>query len=221
MKQTTTVNRSIGYIQKITGYIIEHYYEGIIPMPMITIQKTDDAYGHVSVGKVWTDANGNESRELNLGAGTLSRPIEETVATIVHELAHLYAMEKGINDTSNNGVYHNKKFKEIAEGTGLVSIEHYKHYGWTITEPTESLLDLCISRGWQDIRCNRTSNRLPKSTSDDNRGKTNGMGKGKSNVGNGTSSTRKYKCPHCGLSIRATREVRVICADCNELLELA
>ena len=31
-----------------------------------------------------------------------------------------------------------------------------------------------------------------------------------------TSSTRKYVCPCCGMSVRATRTVRVACIDCNE-----
>lgn len=35
-----------------------------------------------------------------------------------------------------------------------------------------------------------------------------------------TSSTRKYACPCCGLSVRATRVVRVSCMDCNEPLLL-
>ena len=32
------------------------------------------------------------------------------------------------------------------------------------------------------------------------------------------SSTRKYTCPRCGLSVRATRAVRVKCVECDEEL---
>ena len=31
-----------------------------------------------------------------------------------------------------------------------------------------------------------------------------------------TSSTRKYICPCCGMSVRATRTVRIACIDCDE-----
>ena len=34
-----------------------------------------------------------------------------------------------------------------------------------------------------------------------------------------TSSTRKYVCPVCGNSVRATKEVRIMCVDCNELMQ--
>ncbi len=35
------------------------------------------------------------------------------------------------------------------------------------------------------------------------------------------SSTRKYICPHCGMSVRATKEVRIMCVDCMEVMEKA
>lgn len=31
------------------------------------------------------------------------------------------------------------------------------------------------------------------------------------------SSTRKYICPKCGLSIRATKVVRIACMDCGNI----
>lgn len=31
------------------------------------------------------------------------------------------------------------------------------------------------------------------------------------------SSTRKYICPKCGLSIRATKAVRIACIDCGNV----
>ena len=35
-------------------------------------------------------------------------------------------------------------------------------------------------------------------------------------TGKKSSSTRKYVCPLCGMSVRATKEVRVMCMDCEE-----
>lgn len=31
------------------------------------------------------------------------------------------------------------------------------------------------------------------------------------------SSTRKYICPQCGLSVRATKVVKIACIDCNNI----
>lgn len=30
------------------------------------------------------------------------------------------------------------------------------------------------------------------------------------------SSTRKYQCPCCGNSLRATKDLNILCMDCNE-----
>lgn len=35
------------------------------------------------------------------------------------------------------------------------------------------------------------------------------------------SSTRKYICPCCHNSVRATKDVHIICADCAEMMQLA
>jgi len=66
-------------------------------------------------------------------------------------MVHEYCMETGIKDTSNNGVYHNRRFKEQAEAHGL-TVEHHEKYGWTITSPSEELLGFIIFQGWQDIQ---------------------------------------------------------------------
>lgn len=178
-------------------------------IPTITIQSTVGAYGHVSVNKVWHN-NEVATHELNLSADYLNRPIENIVATLIHEACHLYAIANDIKDTSNNGVYHNKRFKQLAEDRGL-HIEKHDKYGWTITEPTEETIDFCINNQLEDIQIVRQSSF------------SFGVSGGKS--GNPTpiapktpkkSSTRKYICPCCGNSFRATKEINVMCMDCNE-----
>ena len=52
--------------------------------------------------------------------------------TLLHEMAHLYNLVHGIQAVSNNGYYHNQKFKATAESHGL-HIEKHAKYGWTVT----------------------------------------------------------------------------------------
>lgn len=47
-------------------------------------------------------------------------------------MARLYNLEHDIQDVSNNGYYHNMKFKTTAEAHGL-HIEKHPKYGWTTT----------------------------------------------------------------------------------------
>lgn len=213
MKETTRTSRTAGYLEKIFRGLNGYFFEGEeIAEPIITIQNTPNAYGHVSVAKTW-QAKGQEKHELNIGAGTLDRPIEDVCATMLHEMVHLYNMEHQVKDTSRGGTYHNKRFKEEAERRGLI-IDYHSTIGWSITSPGDRLLDFIIERGWTEIDMNR-------GFSFAGFGKITGTG-GKSTAGGVTpttakkSSTRKYQCQKCGNSCRATKELNLICGDCME-----
>lgn len=209
MKQLSNYQRSVNYLVKVYKAVNEHYFNNALETPTITIQSTIGAYGHISVSKVWNN-NGVPTYELNIGAETLNRPIENVVATMIHEACHLYAMMNDIKDTSNQGVYHNKRFKQIAEELGHLQIDRHDKYGWTITTPTEETLNFCIAYGFEDILINRESPFTLR-------------GFGTPKAGNGglpvapkkPSSTRKYICPCCGNSFRATKSINVMCMDCE------
>ncbi len=207
MKQMTKYSRVAGYLEKIFKLLNEVYFENALSIPVITIQSTPRAYGHVSVANKWS-IMGAGTKELNIGAGTLDRPIEETVSTMLHEMVHIYCMEKGIKDTSRGGSYHNKNFKAEAEKRDL-QIDYSQKYGWTVTSPTEKILDFCILYELQDIYISRQEEEEGKAS----------KGKGGGDASRKPSSTRKYICPKCGASVRATRQVNIICGDCNIRME--
>jgi len=111
----TEYNRISGYLNKIFNLCNARFFENALPKVVLTIQSTPCAYGHITCSKVWKNEDGANRHEINIGAGTLARPIENIVATLVHEMVHLYCMENGIKDTSRGTTYHNKKFKQEAE----------------------------------------------------------------------------------------------------------
>lgn len=215
MKQLTNYQRATNYLVKVFKLINEKYFDNTLDIPTITIQSKTGTYGHITVNKVWSN-NEVSTHELNICADYLNRPVENIVATLIHEACHLYALQNNIQDTSNRGIYHNKRFKKLAEERGLY-IEKHNVYGWTITEPTEETLDFCIDNNLEDIQLFRQSSF------------SFGTIGGGSKAGNGTtlpptpkkSSTRKYICPCCGNSFRATKNINVLCMDCDVQFELA
>lgn len=62
--------------------------------------------------------------------------------TIAHELAHYYNNQMGIKDTSQNGKYHNKKFKATAEMLLLSVAEPSDNRGYTYTSETTDFLSM-------------------------------------------------------------------------------
>lgn len=91
--------------------------------------------------------------------------------------------------------YGNESF-QAAEKHGL-TVEKDAKYGWTKTslnDEAKAFVD-----GMQDKKFELHRKSLPKIP---------GAAKTK-------QSSRKYVCPMCGCIIRATKEVHVICGDCN------
>ena len=80
MKELTSYNRVAGYLNKIFDLLNREFFECALTRPTITIQSTPKAYGHFSLNKdTWISKLGG-THEINIGAGTLARPIEKTKA---------------------------------------------------------------------------------------------------------------------------------------------
>ena len=217
MKQLTTYNRAAAYLNSIFDSLNDRYFESALSRPVITIQSTPRAYGHFTLYDAWSVDGDKGMREINIGAGTLSRPIENVVATLLHEMCHYWNDQHGIKDCSRGGTYHNKKFKVLAEACDL-HIDHHPTYGWSITTPTDALVEFCLENGLTEIRlCRNDYVPLQIPGSGTHTGTNTGTGAG----GKKPSSTRKYVCPCCGLSVRATKSVNIGCLDCDEPLVLA
>lgn len=186
----------------------EVYYGGELPRVMITIQSSPRAYGYITIDEIWKTSEG-QLHEINIGAENLNRPIEQILATLNHEMVHLYCMEKGISDTSKGGRYHNKRFKNEAEKREL-KIEYHPYIGYSLTSPTEQFIRVLENNGLLDKGIEHYRATVQPITM---------TGGGEDiNVGKKKTSTRKYICPSCGTSIRATKDVFVICGDCMETM---
>lgn len=211
MKETVKTSRSAGYLEKIFRSLNSRYFDNMIEEPIITIQSTPRAYGHVTTAKAWRKANGDTRHELNIGAGTLDRPIENVVATVLHEMVHLWHLQNGVQDCSRGGTYHNKKFRDAATERDL-SISYDPRIGWSVTEPGDGLIEFIIEQGWSDIHMGRQEGGSWRPT-----GGATGTGTTMGTPTTRTSSSRKLICPCCKNSVRATKaEINIICGDCME-----
>ena len=214
MKETVKTSRTAGYLEKIFRALNAKYFDNQLEEPIITIQSTPRAYGHVTVAKAWH--KGTTTRhELNIGAGTLDRPIENVVATMLHECVHLWNLQNGVQDCSRGNTYHNRRFKAAAEAHGLI-VEHSDKYGWSHTSPSDELLDFILENGLTDILISRNEFAGFHIT-----GTGTHSGAEGTTPPPRTSSTRKYICPCCGNSVRATKEVHIACLDCSAPMVLA
>lgn len=191
--------KTVNYLGKLYDYCNVKLFGGELTRPVITVQRDErnKTNGWWSVKKTWFEnAEDEGEHELNMTAQQLNRPIAQIAATLIHEMCHQYASVHNMQDFSRGNTYHNKLFKKIAEEHGL-TVECVPTIGWSKTDLTKDT-DLLIASFVKD-NPESLIYRAP-------------VFKGQTVK---TSSTRKYVCPCCNQSVRATKQVNIICADCD------
>jgi hypothetical protein len=199
-----TLGKTIFELGRIFRLLNHKYYSGMLETPIIAIQTKgkQNAYGWCTTRKIWREQteNGSEFYEITMTAEHLTRSNADIVTTLLHEMAHLHNLQFGIKDTSRSGTYHNERFKKVAEAHGLI-IEYMEKHGWTL-----SSLNPDAQEYLAEIKVNRQAFKVARQAAVvREKGKTK-------------SSTRKYECPMCGMSVRATKAVKIICAECMVLM---
>lgn len=177
------------------------YYAGKLPEPAILIQNAGNrknVLGWCTVNPIWEDTAGAKKYEINLVAEYLNRGTHAVMTTLLHEMVHLYCRENDIQEVSRGGAYHNKTFKEIAEAHGLEIVSNNAKIGWS-----ESKLNSEAYFFIDRLQIKPEAFTLARKFALDKDGKPK---KKKTN-------SYKYQCLGCGTSIRATKQVKIACAD--------
>lgn len=214
-EEPMSMSETIKTLEMIFDKLNARYFGAELPKPVITVQSTPKAYGHCTTKKIWKDEDHEGQYEINIGAEYLNRPIENTSATLLHEMVHLYCLVNSINDTCQNGRYHNGTFKAEAEKRDL-SLEYDRANGWTHTQPSETLKANLIADGInQGIKFARV---LPVSAR--SRGKMVPGALAPDADAPKRNKSWKYICPCCGQMVRSTNEnLNLICGNDNNKLE--
>ena len=187
-------------INNLFDYLNKAFFESALSKPVITIQanKTPNVLGWCTGYDAWVSGE-EKSPEINMSADYLDREPINKSETLLHEMCHLYAYQNNIKDCSRAGNYHNKQYKDIAESHGL-TVEKSAKGGWNMTALTDKSKAI-ITPYVDNLQVLKRISPLKTSTTKN-------------------SSTRKYICMHCGMTVRATKEVNIICGDCDETMVL-
>lgn len=212
MKTIDQMSRLTGELEKIFRLLNQDFFDNELSTPIITVIPTLRAYAHYVPFDIWNTKDTGK-REINIASGTLDRPIENIVASMLHEMTHFYNDSiLNVQDTSRGGTYHNKHFAKQAEQRGLIVTRSDK-YGYAHTAPADSLLEWVLEHNeLKEIEMCR-ANPVTKAVSIGTHTGNNGLTP-IATTSNGHH--RKYICPCCGNSCRATKQINIICGDCME-----
>lgn len=192
------------------------YFSNELPSVFITIvsgkKKNNSVYGTFTpetwakADSVDVDEDGRPTieksdihHEIAMSAEYFTRPTANWVATLLHEMVHLYCHIHDIEDTSNGNRYHNKRFKAEAEKRGLV-IDYAPIIGYSVTTPSVELTELV-----EELQINEEPFKYFRDTH---------LGISKRAV------KKRYVCPICGLQVQAKKDKRILCGECETSYEM-
>lgn len=194
-------------IYKAFSLFNESFYYNCLPEPSITIQgkgHSKNTMGYCTLKKVWLDTiNTVDKYEIAIIGEYLNLGMNTTLATLLHEMAHLYCLVNDIKDVSRNSTYHNKKFKQVAEDHGLI-VEKSKGIGWSddrLSPDTEAFISNSNlnKEPFALIRLDPSQIFNNNDPSDEKR--------------ISRSQKLKYVCPSCGDCVTANKQVYIICGN--------
>lgn len=169
--------------------------------PVILIQSNKKkVLGTCSTNKCWENKNSEDDKkyQITISAEHLNSPIEDIIDTLIHEMVHLHCSLQDIKETSNNSVYHNKRFKEEAEKYGL-EVSKGQTVGWGYTKLKDDTKELIKS-----FKINEKVFDYYK----------------RPYVGSASKKVTYYKyiC-ECGHKISLYKKLNLVCGDCKKPFE--
>ncbi len=175
----------------------------IEPVILVEAKSKKHTLGTCSNNPIWQHKEKDQDKryEITLSGNHLNRTLEQLVTTLLHEMIHLYCSLNNIKDTSNNCVYHNKRFKQEAEQRGL-KIEKDKIIGWSISTLQDFTKELI-----KTFKIDNTAFEYWRNSS-------------VYKIERPKVVLNKYKCSDCSVKISSTKKLNLICGDCNKKLVL-
>lgn len=203
------IGLALDELYRIFAILNEEKFNGDLPEPVITIQKTKgNALGHFTVDRTWRDKNDMESdenayHEINIDPRWFdSRTASEVVETLLHEMCHYYNKLSDIKDC--NGNVHNKKFKKLAEEVGLI-VEKGQSVGWGYTSLSDELkvyVEETIKPDEKAFEYFRAGT-IKESTTKPKK-----------------KTMFKYICPDCGQVAKGKKDIVIKCGVCDIVMEM-
>ncbi len=202
----TPTQAAYGELQEAFNYFNESLFFPTLgkrlPQLLITLQRQKHSVlGYYSPGRFTSTVGKNSVDELAMNPMHFKdRTIEQSLSTLVHEMAHQYQQLHG---KKSRGGYHNKEWGDIMEQIGLMpsntgapggkrtgqQMSHYIIDGGLFAKRCKELITKKFSLSWSETFFF-------------------GMTKGKKK---NRSNRVKYKCPECGAQIWGKPELKILC----------
>lgn len=206
---STPTAKTYGSLDAAFAHFNKELFDGALPPCVITVQRHKNSLGYFH-GSIFADVADPSAfhDEIALNPQHFAfRPVEETLSTLVHEMAHLWQFHFG--KPSRNG-YHNAEWADKMTEIGLEPEDcdgKGKRTGQRMTHKI-------VLHGAFDLSCRDFMASNATTLYHDRAGAEAKEPKAKKNA-----SKTKYACPTCGLNVWGKPEINVWCGECQEAME--
>lgn len=194
-KEHASIQPALTELERLYGHFSKRLGLNGKDRPIIIIQTVGrkNVHGWMHPSKWQGQGESDSLNEITVGAEHLTRGVEETVVTLVHEMAHHINNLEGIKDCSKEQ-YHNRKFKDRAEAVGLKA-EKMGRFGWgkTTASPELAREIASLKVNAEAFNVFRTRDRAEKAP----------------------TKLIKWSCS-CGVNVRCAVELVATCNLCDE-----
>jgi predicted SprT family Zn-dependent metalloprotease len=185
----------------------ERLFAGRLPRCLITMQRQRAAYGYFAGGRFGTKDGKEITDEIALNpAHFKNRTTEESLSTLVHEMAHLEQHHFG--KPSRSG-YHNKQWAGMMHAVGLTpsdtaapggketgqKVSHYIAAGGAFDKACRALIKKGFAVRYVELWGDPEARKKK------------------------AASKTKYTCSACGMNAWGKPEINLICGDCDVPME--
>ena len=195
-------------LQRAYEHLRWRLFDEDLPDCLITLQRRARSYGYFS-GNRFRRSDGRKTDEIALNPSHfLDRPLDEVLATLAHEMAHLWQHHRG---KPGRGRYHNREWAEKMKAIGLQPSDSGAQGGRETGDQMHHLIvrDGLFARAAAELRERGYvipwSERVPVGEK---------SGPGPSSGHKGKSGKRvKYSCPACNLNAWAKHGAKLLCGE--------
>jgi hypothetical protein len=118
VSQINPTKRAYGDLNSAYDFFNRHLFGGALPRCLITMQRTNKAYGYFAGDRFGALDGGEIADEIALNPSHFaSRGTERVLSTLVHEMVHLWQHHRG---SPSRNAYHNKEWAAKMREVGLV-----------------------------------------------------------------------------------------------------
>jgi predicted SprT family Zn-dependent metalloprotease len=184
-------------------------FGGRLPACLITMQRSKSAYGYFAGGRFGSKDGKEITDEIALNPSHFhERSTEQSLSTLVHEMAHLEQHHFG--KPSRSG-YHNKEWAAMMKAVGLIPSDTAAPGGKEVGQKVSHYIE-------GGGRFERACAELVKQGFDPLYVELWSEGSEKTRKKKAASKTR-YSCPECGTNAWAKPAVHLVCGECDERME--